>query len=1092
MVVGLAGRVSAQIPVGLTQIPQVGMTATASSTYTTYAPGNAIDGNAVTLWQTQTAAPQWFQVDLGGRHAIGAIDLLETASYRVKGYQLFVSDTPTPATWDTPVAAGELPNSTGPHVIAFPFASGRYVRLLITSYWSTRIYIYEMRIYGNAARLADLQTGSTAFTDSNTVSVVDFPAIANYTHFQIVEGNQTPDPDPGAWTSTNTPPGTLTFPQPASDTNILMMLWYTNLTARVAPVRQVAQIRYAMDAPVAAIDSTLTRYLYAGYPPVTLTDVDFDIGTSFGYYFDRPIDRHAIDLFCPEDATPESPVVTLTAPGVYEVVFTAVSAVGKSDSLTSTVTVVEVALAALRLWTGAGANALASTTNNWNGGIAPASGDHILFDTAHFGKPQTNCTWDLAVAPGSWAQTTKYAGTVTFQTRYPDQGGFTNLTITGTCTLEGGVWTHPGPQTAQIYNLGLSVGGDFTLGGGALVNLDSKGWKDANGNTQVGPGGGAVGGYHATYAPGAAHGGMGGDRDWKSDYSYGSIFRPTHLGSGGARSSGGGAMRLSCEGIVTIQGEVRARASSYEGYSGASGGSIFIQAAAITGTNKLVASAQLGSDAGAGGRIAVVLTAGSSFGSVVMEAFGGKGSMAGAYASSQTREGAAGTIYLQKAGQSANQGTLILDNGGLPNYFPAVTTLPAAQLGETTLDLSAFEKIVVRNGAVLFARPGITLDLTTANINPDGYDDGWIAVMQTNNIVFPAGSFTLDTYNLVFGTNWLYQGDLTLAAPVVVSHFGSTGNTQDYRLDMTVTGNLTVMPGAAIDVSFRGFLVEKGPGVAYGRSSSPYGYGASHGGRGARTAEYSSYKTYGNFMAPVTFGSGGSGQWNHAGYFGFLRGGGAARLTVGGDTLLEGELLALGGSNNDWSCPASGGSIWLTTGTLSGAGRIDVRGGLNARPGGGGRIAIHLTGSDSFGKVVLDASGRSGSAGVSAAGTIYRQRPDATGELRIDNGGFTTAFPVVHTPVPADLDAPLLTSPWRAAQQVTLVVTNRASVALNLDLTMKDIYLRNNQNPTRLNLQGHTLKLNSIIHDDWGNEAWVVYDAGQIIWQVPGTVILIR
>lgn len=43
----------------------------------------------------------------------------------------------------------------------------------------------------------------------------------------------------------------------------------------------------------------------------------------------------------------------------------------------------------------------------------------------------------------------------------------------------------------------------------------------------------------------------------------------------------------------------------------------------------------------------------------------------------------------------------------------------------------------------------------------------------------------------------------------------------------------------------------------------------------------------------------------------------------------------------------------------------------------------------------------------------------------------------------------------------------------------------------QLTLNGHTLKVNSYWHPDWGDDAVVVYDDGQIIWR-GGTLIIVR
>jgi hypothetical protein len=738
IVLGQAGQVSAQLPVGLPQIPQAGMTATASSTNTIYYPSKAIDGNNATFWQTDIAPEQWIQFDLGSRHTIGAIEVYSGASYRIKGYRIYVTDQASPAAWDAPVAVGELLNATGSTAIPLTYTTGRYVRFVVASRWSSASCLYEFRIYGNPALLADLQTGSTAFSNSNTVDVVSFPAFAGYTHFQAVAGAAAPDPSPSAWTATNTPPATLSFAQPATDANVRMTLWFTNLVSAVAPKRNAAQILYATDFPDPRIDPTLTRYLYAGYPAVTLTEDDFDADTTFGSYFNRPIDRHEIILACPADATPASPEVTLTTPGVYEVTFTAVNAVGNSASLTGTVTVVEAGLSTLRRWTGAGANALASTANNWGGGIAPVSGDHVLFDAAHAGNAQTNCSWDLNVAPASWEQTTNYAGTVTIQTRYPGQGSFTNLVISGSVLLARGVWTHtanPAGNT-EVNRLAVKVGNDFSLKQNAFVNVDGKGYAAG----AYGPGKGSTENY-AGY--GASHGGW--DAERQSAGPYGSIVHPTTLGSSCAGRAGGGAVLLEVSGTCMIDGTLSAvglkvDASAGSEYNAGAGGSILVKAGTLSGNGLLNARggrAFYGGSAG-GGRIAMIAANGTDFGGIQALAGGGINGP-GNYV---YYEGSAGTIYQEHAGHQPGKGVLTIAAYHSAYRYSMVhwpvTEMPKASAWNPAVNLDDFSRIVITNGGTLgIVSDTVMTNWSLARLQVAGSENSFITVRSTNGVAFP-------------------------------------------------------------------------------------------------------------------------------------------------------------------------------------------------------------------------------------------------------------------------------------------------------------------------------------------------------------------
>src|SRR5439155_3946470 len=85
----------------------------------------------------------------------------------------------------------------------------------------------------------------------------------------------------------------------------------------------------------------------------------------------------------------------------------------------------------------------------------------------------------------------------------------------------------------------------------------------------------------------------------------------------------------------------------------------------------------------------------------------------------------------------------------------------------------------------------------------------------------------------------------------------------------------------------------------------------------------------------------------------------------------------------------SGGSLWLTAGTLSGSGVISANGGSGDYPqgggGGGGRIAVYH-GANYFSGSISVYGGPGAIYG--GAGTIYtRANNDPVGKVLVDNGG---------------------------------------------------------------------------------------------------------
>jgi hypothetical protein len=134
LTVGLSGAgVSANADLALNQ-------PTTASGYTqTYVPGNAVDGNTSTYWEsTDNAFPQWFQVDLGSSVTVGRIvmDLPPSTSWGTRTQTITIQGSTDGSTYSTLAAsAGYTFNpSTGNTVtVTFSAAQVRYVKLTFTA-----------------------------------------------------------------------------------------------------------------------------------------------------------------------------------------------------------------------------------------------------------------------------------------------------------------------------------------------------------------------------------------------------------------------------------------------------------------------------------------------------------------------------------------------------------------------------------------------------------------------------------------------------------------------------------------------------------------------------------------------------------------------------------------------------------------------------------------------------------------------------------------------------------------------------------------------------------------------------------------------
>jgi hypothetical protein len=161
----------------------------------------------------------------------------------------------------------------------------------------------------------------------------------------------------------------------------------------------------------------------------------------------------------------------------------------------------------------------------------------------------------------------------------------------------GAVVTHPHGRP-----LNLTVLGDLTIASGARLAANGRGYA-----ARTGPGASDAG------WSGAGHGGLGGNATGGGGHQGGPVYgdpdQPMDMGSGGNRYAwGGGALRLSVLGTLSVQGELSANGLE-DDHAGGSGGSLYVRAGRLAGSGNLSAaggrSPRGDSGAGGGGRIAL-------------------------------------------------------------------------------------------------------------------------------------------------------------------------------------------------------------------------------------------------------------------------------------------------------------------------------------------------------------------------------------------------------------------------------------------------------------------------------------------------------
>ena len=528
----------------------------------------------------------------------------------------------------------------------------------------------------------------------------------------------------------------------------------------------------------------------------------------------------------------------------------------------------------------------------------------------------------------------------------------------------------------------------------------------------------------ASSGNGGSYGGLGGgDTDDKS--LYGNISFPTDYGSTGGGSSqnngeGGGVVILRTgdlihDGLIDASG-----GQGSSGSGGGGGGSIQVTTGYLKGSGTFRAS---GGDAsspaggGGGGRIGITVLKGQSEFRGLYDATGGNGN----------KVGASGTVVIRDLRQGNFYETLILWN--------KVTGYPPARLPGSSLSYSFDEMRLEKHGTFLSTTQALTIKsfvtdgtgkLTVSSgsrmdilslpplsrkfacdlnvqasgslyfhvqpifVGPSspavvvsGFLDAKQPVIGKGKVlkvtstgelrstdlkllkgaavqVDAGGSIKksfwhmqLHLDSLLLDTNaqlTFAQGNVILKADLVHLSQGATITSEASMKLLNITASYMVVDNQArITCDVGGFL--GGPGEAQSSGS-----GSGHGGEGGGPQGGASY---GSVFVPQHYGSGKS-----------SRGGGIIYMSIEGILDLYGTISANGADHS--SGGASGGSVLLRAGTLTGHGSIVSNGGagLGSTAGGsGGRVALYIRDKSPFTGTVT-AYGGCGSA-CGAAGTIF-------------------------------------------------------------------------------------------------------------------------
>lgn len=233
------------------------------------------------------------------------------------------------------------------------------------------------------------------------------------------------------------------------------------------------------------------------------------------------------------------------------------------------------------------------------------------------------------------------------------------------------------------FGLVMNITEELVINSDGVLTADSGGFEAGRGLGKggigsgmfyPGRGGGGYGGYGGRGAPGPGGG------DGIPGLTYGDIYNPLDLGSGGAQGGrGGGAIKINAvNGVIHNNGKITSNGEgyAYSFYGGGSGGSLWIIADLLDGSGEISAdggSIESGAwynwgGGGGGGRVSVQFNQNNYAGQIhAFGEFGGYSEYAGP-----------GTVYLEDL-DSGMYGDLMIDNGarspsGYSTAFDPVNT----------------------------------------------------------------------------------------------------------------------------------------------------------------------------------------------------------------------------------------------------------------------------------------------------------------------------------------------------------------------------------------------------------------------------------
>ncbi len=485
-----------------------------------------------------------------------------------------------------------------------------------------------------------------------------------------------------------------------------------------------------------------------------------------------------------------------------------------------------------------------STASNWSGNAVPTSSDDVTINRAGGATitADTNISFSTLTIGGAGdsnilllTNNITTGGSITIGSSGSlIQKNFTAQTITGTLTINsGGILQHEENTTTEAYKVDITAA-TITINSGGTVDVNARGYQGDQGfkgHTNVGgeghnghgTGKGLNGNLVAfNSGSGAGHGGAGGANNDSTPEAGGAAYctgtNPATIGSGGGGSGnsptagkggdGGGLIRLTSTGNITIAGSILANGGAGEedggnDGGGGSGGGIYIYGGAITANTGTVeakggAAGNGNSGGGGGGGCIFYSYTSNAYASFPHSETGGVGinnGSAGTYNTTQRTPTVAFSSATGDSLESAN-GTVTVNLSSSTGSDVTVHYSVAGTATQGTDYTALTGKLTIASGST-----SGTITLTTTNDTTDEANETVILTLYNpTNATLGATTAITHTINdddagptvqFTATTSSDSEGRTAALISATLSEISTNNVTVDYAVSGTATGSGT-------------------------------------------------------------------------------------------------------------------------------------------------------------------------------------------------------------------------------------------------------------------------------------------------------------